>query len=422
MAVSAQPGRNVLPVFDPVRYEDVEHPGDEYADDIFEQVGQLLKSRAGRRAARTAGRGADRDRAVAVGRAAARYTKKTQDRSRVFDGFFIDRGREANGTIPFVSYPSVPTIFGLTENEAQPDQGNYGPMARVWQIAGAGHVDNWGDTYAVRNLAARRERPRSRRRGIPRRRAAGARWARAPASAAWSPGAPGANQLPQRYAKAAALFQLNRWIRTGRPADRHPLFEFDGPDADGPRHRRQRRRRPSPAADRGARSPRTTAAARTRSRASRARSPTRTCSRAIPTSGDYRAKMVAATRGRSPREIVRPVRRGRHLPARRARRGPLAGGRALARRAQPVLMPREHRRHPPAVRPPLRRPPPLPDPVARAGRRDAELGDRTHRGQACEDAPPPQPRHQADRPAPAARRAREDHRHRGGDATDARSA
>jgi hypothetical protein len=303
MAVSAQPGRNVLPYFDPVRYEDVDHPGDEYADDIFQQVGQLLKSRQG---AELLGRSAEVLIATGQSQSAERlhvYTKKTQDKSRVFDGFFIDRGREANGTIPFVSKPSVPTIFGLTENEAQPDQGNYGRMARVWQIAGAGHVDNWGDTYAIRNL----ERDTSGQQPPP-----------------WDPdkeggwgelgegtgqcglvtGAPGANQLPQRYAKAAALHQLNRWIRTGRPADHHPLFEFDGKtmvrDADGNVVGGLRLPQITvPVAEYNGRCP-DTLQGFTRS------FPDADLFSRYPSSGDYRSKIVAATRKAIRDEIVRP--------------------------------------------------------------------------------------------------------------------
>lgn len=309
VTVSAQPGRRALPYFDPVRYEDFDHPGDEYADDIFQQLGQLMKSR--HQGARLLGRPAEVLIATGQSQSAERlhvYTKKTQDKSRVFDGFFIDRGREANGTIPFESFPSVPTIFGLTENEAQPDQGNYGRMARAWQIAGAAHVDNWGDTYAIRNL----ERDTSGQEPPPwdpEKEGGWGEMGEGTGQCGLVTGAPGANQLPQRYAKAAALFQLNRWIRTGRPAGRFPLFEFEDEDTLRPPMVRD--------ADGnvvgGLRLPQITVPVA----AYHGRCPdtlqgyTRSFDDAdlfsrYPTSGDYRAKMVAATRRALADEIVRP--------------------------------------------------------------------------------------------------------------------
>lgn len=309
MAVSAQPGRNALPVFDPVRYAEVDHPGDEYADDIFQQVGQMLKSR--RQGSRLLGRPAEVLIATGQSQSAERlhtYTKNTHDRSRVLDGFFIDRGREANGTIPFEAFPSAPTIFGLTENEAQPDQSNYGPMARVWQIAGSGHVDNWGDTYAIRNL----ERDTTGQQPPPwdpEKEGGWGEMGEGTGQCGLVTGAPGANQLPQRYAKAAALFQLNRWIRTGRPADHHPLFQFEEVaelrppmvrDADG--NVVGGLRLPQievPVAAYHGRCP-DTLQGYTRS------FPDEDLFARYPTSGDYRAKMVAATRRALAAEIVRP--------------------------------------------------------------------------------------------------------------------
>jgi hypothetical protein len=309
MAVSAQPGRRALPYFDPVRYEDFDHPGDEYADDIFQQVGRLLESRRG--GAALLGRPAEVLIATGQSQSAERlhvYTKKTQDESRVFDGFFIDRGREANGTIPFEAFPSVPTIFGLTENEAQPDQGNYGPMARVWQIAGSSHVDNWGDTYAIRNL----QRDTSGQQPPPwdpEKEGGWGEMGEGTGQCGLVTGAPGANQLPQRYAKAAALFQLNRWIRTGRPAGRHPLFGFEDVDTLRPPMLRDADgntvgglRLPQievPVAAYHGRCPDTLQGY------TRSFDDADLFSR-YPTSGDYRAKMVAATRRALAAEIVRP--------------------------------------------------------------------------------------------------------------------
>lgn len=305
IAVSAQPGRRTLQYFDPVRYEDFDHPGDEYADDIFQQVGQLLKSR--RQGAELLGRPAEVLIATGQSQSAERlhaYTKNTQDESRVFDGFFIDRGREANGTIPFVSRPSVPTLFGLTENEAMADQGNYGRMARVWQIAGAGHVDNWGDTYAIRNA----ERDASGQEPPPWDPEKEGRWGEmgeGTGQCGLVTGAPGANQLPQRYAKAAALFQLNRWIRSGRPADHHPLFGFEGRttmvrDADGNVVGGLRLPQIAvPVAEYNGRCPDTLQGF------TRSFDDADLFSR-YPTSGDYRAKMVRATRRAIAEEIVRP--------------------------------------------------------------------------------------------------------------------
>ena len=305
MTVSAQRPRTELKHWDPVRYEDVVHPGDRYAEDIFQQAGQLLKSR--RQGAMLLGKPAEVLIATGQSQSAEKlhaYTKTIQDKSRVFDGFLIDRGREANGTIPFVSDPSVPTIFALTENEAMADQNNYGELARVWQTAGTGHVDNWGDTYAIRNL----ERDSTGQQPPPwdpEKEGGWGEMGEGTGQCGLVTGAPGANQFPKRYANAAALHQLHRWIRTGKAADHHPLFGFSARtrmvrDADG--NVTGGMRLPQiqvPVAEYNGRCP-DTLQGFTRS------FPDADLFARYPTFADYRSKMVAATRLAILAETVRP--------------------------------------------------------------------------------------------------------------------
>jgi hypothetical protein len=240
VGVSAQPGDIPLQQWDPVRYSGLDQPGDGYADEIFAQVGQLLHAPAakkllGRRARYVIGTGMSQS----AERLHSYINAGTDARDKVFDGFLIDRGVDGVGVPPFKADPRVPTIFTLSENEAEPDQAHHGRLARVWQIDGASHIDEWLDSYDGRNLV----RDETGTEPAPWDERAAGQWGEygegsGQCGLARGQGL-GSDEFPARYARDAALFELNRWIRTGTPAAQPPLMKFnaDGSliarDADG---------------------------------------------------------------------------------------------------------------------------------------------------------------------------------------------
>jgi hypothetical protein len=228
VGVSAQRGVIPLQQWDPVRYMGVNHPGDTFAHAIFAEVAQLLRSPA---VAPVLGRPAQVVIGTGMSQSAELLHSYINDgldaKDRVFDGFLIDRGVDGVGMPPFKADPRVPTIFTLSENEAEPDQAAPGKLARVWQVAGASHIDEWLDSYDGRNLV----RDESGTEPAPWDEAAAGQWGE------YGEGngqcglsreqTGGANQFASRYARDAALHQLHRWIRTGRPAAQPPLMTFD---------------------------------------------------------------------------------------------------------------------------------------------------------------------------------------------------
>lgn len=233
VGVSAQPSRTPLTAYDPVRYAGVRHPGDAYAEDLMQQVAVALKS-----SARTP-LGARARAVLATGQSQSAerlhsYLKAGHEQYRVFDGFFIDRGVDDQGSIPFAADPSVPTVFALSEFEAEADQAERGRNVRVWQLAGGAHVSHWLTSYSShthnRDLTGAEPAPWDRQ-------AAGEWGVTTRGAGVCGNRAPAANMFGDRYGRSAALHELNRWVRTGRPAQQPPLMEFDGDsvkrDADG---------------------------------------------------------------------------------------------------------------------------------------------------------------------------------------------
>jgi hypothetical protein len=196
---------------DPVRYASLHHPGDEYALDIFSQVGRALLAPGSAGAL-----GALRpQRIVAIGESQSAFQLTTyidaiQPTARIFDGFFVhSRG---GGSIPIAGGDissaitggirirddiDVPVLLVETETDEtflgyfaarQPDSAHI----RLWDVAGAAHAD----AYLLGGNA-----------GI------------LPCKGA-------INTAPTHYVVASALDQLDRWIRTGTPPPPAPRMKI----------------------------------------------------------------------------------------------------------------------------------------------------------------------------------------------------
>ena len=229
----------------------------------------------------------------------------------VFDGFLIDHGECAGPNVtanaPFLYAPRVPTMFLDGMYESRPGMHN-GPHLRVWEIAGASHVDawigayglaehNWDDTGQPQSYSQQ----------------AAGNWGLEGGQGGVcnlfsGPADPvRADELPQQYAHDAALAALQAWITTGR-----------APAGHGAAASSTRRGAPPPTARAAASTPTSTAIRWAGSGSRRSRSPVAqyqgTCPqegqgligttkpftnaqlvKLYPTFADFRAKMCRAS-------------------------------------------------------------------------------------------------------------------------------
>jgi Alpha/beta hydrolase domain len=245
VAVSVQPTGVPLSSEDPVRYGQIHIPpyaagvdsaapsqgGPSYGESIFTQIAHALKSAAG---AGVLG-GAPARRVIAVGESQSAerlscYLLDAKPIDPVFDAFMIDHGEcagpTAGASTPFAYAPRTPTMFLDGMAESRPGMHN-GPDLRVWEIAGASHVDAWIGAYGL----------------------AEHNWDDTGTPQSYSEQAAGnwgleggqggvcnlftshdpvrADELPQQYTHDAALAALQTWITTGRAPAVTPSLKFD---------------------------------------------------------------------------------------------------------------------------------------------------------------------------------------------------
>lgn len=138
-----------LRFWDPVRYEDVSHPGDEFSYDIYSQMAYALQMRP--RPDPDPLRGLNAKTVLATGASQSAgylqtYINEVQELHDLYDGF-----------MPFVSGPGsnredvrddlVPVLWVNSETEADPNVRPDAGLFRLWEVAGAGHVDHWWHAY-----------------------------------------------------------------------------------------------------------------------------------------------------------------------------------------------------------------------------------------------------------------------------------
>jgi hypothetical protein len=240
VAVSVQPTGVPLPAQDPVRYGQIRIPpyapnadtgGPRYGESLFAQIAHALKAPAG---APVLG-GAPARRIIAAGESQSAqrlscYLLEAKAVDPVFDGFLIDHGECAGPTVgandPFAYAPPVPTMMLMGMAESRPAMRDREHL-RVWQIAGASHVDawigaygkaehNWDDTGQPQDYDERTAG------------AWGLEGGQGGTCSLFSAADPvRADELPQQYTHDTAIAALHTWITTGRaPVATAPL-KFD---------------------------------------------------------------------------------------------------------------------------------------------------------------------------------------------------
>ena len=245
VGVSVQPTGVPLATQDPVRYGQIQIPpyapgadtvapsqgGPSYGESIFGQIAHALKSSAGAKV--LGGRTAQRIIGVGESQSAERlscYVLDAKPIDPVYDAFMIDHGECAGPTsgasTPFAYAPTAPTMFLDGMAESRPGMHN-GPDLRVWEIAGASHVDAWIGAYGM----------------------AEHNWDDTGTPQPYSEEAAGnwgleggtggvcnlftaqdpvrADELPQQYTHDAAIAALQTWITGGGAPTVTPPLQFD---------------------------------------------------------------------------------------------------------------------------------------------------------------------------------------------------
>jgi hypothetical protein len=245
VAVSVQPSGVPLASEDPVRYAQIHIPpyvpdadtvapsqgGPSYGESIFDQIAHALKSGAGRSV--LGGQEASRIIAVGESQSAERlacYLQYAKPVDPVFNAFMIDHGECAGPSVTadaaFPYAPKVPTMFLDGMYESRPGMHN-GPDLRIWEIAGASHVDAWIGAYGL----AEHDWDDT---GQPQ------NYSQQTAGNWGLEGGQGgvcnlftsqdpvrADELPQQYAHDTAFAALQTWMTTGRAPAITPPLKFD---------------------------------------------------------------------------------------------------------------------------------------------------------------------------------------------------
>jgi hypothetical protein len=212
-------------VWDPVRYADLSHPGDDYAEDIFSQVALAMRVRRG--ADPLGGLRARRVLAVGQSQSAIRlatYVRSVQPRDRVIDGFLIHGG----GSKVFQTPPLVPVVHLLSDLEASPEMPNTKRNYRLWEIAGAAHSDFWIGYHqefgqGPRALLHAPRRPASDERALHETAGNYGEEVHPLQGVCIAAG----SLFPMRYAVSAAIHALDRWAGGGEAPRSGPRFRFE---------------------------------------------------------------------------------------------------------------------------------------------------------------------------------------------------
>lgn len=210
--------------WDPVRYGDVSHPGDEYSYDIYSQIGEALTERP--RPDPDPLRGVMPRTILATGASQSAgylqtYINEVQAHHDVYDGFmpFVSGvGSERDA----VRDDLVPVLWVNSEAEADPETRPDAGQFRYWEVAGAGHVDHWWHAY-VNYYMWPRDHGSANGESVERE---------------WDPDAEGqygeqggspcpSNYYPFRHPLRAATHHLNEWVTRNRDPPTARL-EFDG--------------------------------------------------------------------------------------------------------------------------------------------------------------------------------------------------
>jgi hypothetical protein len=214
-------------VFDQ-RYASLAHPGDNYSFDIYSQALRSLTQRLG--VSPVGALKVKREIAVGNSQSASRlytYVRTVQQDAGLAEAFLLDAG----GTKDFTDAkpPSVPLIQLLSEDGFSATGVKAATNYRLWEVAGASHNDaEEGRHLHVVSAPGEAKQSWADHMKQDQERHYGEEGLTQNATCILGVGG---NEYPRRYAVAAAVDALDRWIRKGIPA---PVAERVVYDANGP--------------------------------------------------------------------------------------------------------------------------------------------------------------------------------------------
>jgi hypothetical protein len=212
-------------LWDPVRYGPLDHPGDDWSFDMFAQIARAIRAPTGIdpmgglhvQRIIAAGQSQSADRLYA-------YVNGGYARSRAIDGFVIHGG----GSKHFDEPLAVPVIHLLSDREAALEPPTDDPDYSLWEVAGSSHTDMYVGLHQVLG-----EGPRSQADAPQQPAAADPQLHETVAnygeqlSPFFATCIVAGSAFPTRYAVDAALFHLDRWIRTGERPPQGARFVMD---------------------------------------------------------------------------------------------------------------------------------------------------------------------------------------------------
>lgn len=204
------------------RYASLKHPGDDYSFDIYSQAMQALTKRLG--ASPVGPLKVQRVLAVGNSQSASRlytYATTVQQDARLADAFLLDAG----GSKSFPKAPSVPLIELQSEDGFTAETPNQKVNYRLWEVPGASHNDA-EETRHLHVVSAPGSTKQTWAEHLKedQQRNYGEEGASSHATCVLGVGG---NEYPRRYAVAAAVDWLDRWVRTGTPPPTPARVLFD---------------------------------------------------------------------------------------------------------------------------------------------------------------------------------------------------
>ena len=212
--------------WDPVRYASLNHPGDNYAQDMFTQVARALRGE-GTGVDPMPGLNVKSVLAAGQSQSASRlyaYVNENQRAAGAIDGFLIHGGGEKS----FAEKLTVPVMHLLSDREADPTPPTSDPNYRLMEIAGTGHSGYFIGYQQVFGASRRvASLPAADKQGFRDLIEQAGNYGQL-----YSPLHPACivagSTMPMHYATSTALHQLNRWVRTGKAPKKTPRYQFSG--------------------------------------------------------------------------------------------------------------------------------------------------------------------------------------------------
>lgn len=217
--------------WDPERYGDLHHPGDEFAHDIFSQILVALRGRPRPDPDPMRGLNARTVLAGGISQSAGylrSYINEVQEHHGLVDGFMPQHSSSAPEERDAIREDLVPVLWINSEDEADLDPRDDGGLFKLWEVPGASHVNNWlGQWYVHMQL-----RDHGSVAGFgydPRSSTPPPEWDEEDAGQYGEQGGSGCprNYYPMRYAHRTGLHHLNQWVRRNQEPPSAPRFDRD---------------------------------------------------------------------------------------------------------------------------------------------------------------------------------------------------